>query len=208
MKKHQIMLHKLKQFINFFLPGKRAQEHAAIGILIMSLLVWIMYTYRLYQEITDPWVIAFCTTLAILIMGLGLFLKWIISRLSRVSSTFTFSLLVAIPLLLIATFDALFVFLIVLLSLMLGIAVLLVVKNGFKGLSLLKKISVSLVFLIAVSGFTSMLVFLNTQVRPAEKTTTDMQRTNHYASSIEAESPATKGKYLSLIHISEPTRPY
>jgi len=183
-----------KKAIKAVTPGENAFSGAA-KVLLLILVVLLLVTAVLSSINTnDPWLFAFYMGFAALFVLLSMGINWGLKMVMKIPKLFRFALLVSFFVLSTVFRDNL-VYIIIVVSAVLGAALFSLFKTGFKNLSLVKKI-ISLLGLgaaivcivIGVIGYTS----IGIEVDPIINAAFTSERVVEH---IPLESPAKEGTF-------------
>lgn len=176
-------------------PGTTAVKGAALGLLTITLVLWLLYSILFAKNIKDPWVLLLFlgfTLAAILASFLSLRLVRLIDKIPK---RYVLALLISVPLLIILSFDKLLPLFVVLIASLLGAGILVLKNTGLKNLSLPKKVVTVLGLLIGLGGFIGGLISYipsGFEVDPIANAALESSTSPEH---INAESPAKKGPY-------------
>ncbi len=133
-------------------PGKNAVRGAALGLLMVTAILWIIFALGTYLNIRDGWVLLFFLAFVLAAILAGYAVRWAISLLNKLPGFLKLALFITIPLLLISSFDLIIVLIFGILSLLSGAAVMVFRKTGFQNLPTPKKIVLILGALLGAWG--------------------------------------------------------
>ncbi len=151
-KKYRQIIHWCKTKIKTITPGKNAVKGAAIGLLSITGLLWLLFAVLIAKNIRDPWIMLLFLGFALAALLSGLLTVGLIKRLDKIPRVYKLAVLIAFPLLFIMNFEWLLPSLMVILTSLLGAAIFVLKNTGFKNLSLPKKIVTILGLLLGLGG--------------------------------------------------------
>lgn len=195
MKKHKQLIQWIKNKIKAITPGKNAVRGAALGLLTITALFWLVYAINDYIDLKDEWVFLFFLVFVLAAILLGFVMRWILKLLNNIPNFYKLAILIVLPMLVIMSFNWMITVAILILASLCGAAILVLKKTGFKNLSIAKKIITVLGIIIGFGGFiTGGILYsqIGFEVDPianaALSTASNIQQ-------IKAISPAEKGPY-------------
>lgn len=182
--------------IQHITPGKNAVRGAALGLLALTALIWVVYSLRFMMGLRDPWVLAFSLALVLASILLAWLLRWTIRQLYEIPRFYKLALFIAIPLLYFALgFDWILAAVYTILASLLGAAVWVLKETGFKTLSRFRQGIVVLGLIVALGGLVAggfLYAQRGFELDPIENAALSAEK---LPESIEAVSPAMKGPY-------------
>lgn len=176
-------------------PGKTAVKGATLGLLSITLVLWLLYSILFAKNIKDPWVLLLFlgfTLAALLVSYLSLRL---LRLLHNIPKNYLLALLISVPLLFLLSFDTLLPLFAVLTASLLGASIVVLKHTGLKNLSVPKKVVTLLGLLLGLGGLIGGLVSYipsGFDVDPIANAALESSSSQEH---ITAESPAKKGPY-------------
>ncbi len=127
---------KLKQIA----PGKYAVKGAAIGLMVLTGFVYLINATILAIQSKDPWVLLPGVAFALLALAGAWLVHWVIGLLGKIPRFNTIALLWSAPLLMVTfMFDPVLTAIFLVMASLIGAAMLVVRKTGFRALSRAKR---------------------------------------------------------------------
>lgn len=171
---------------------------ASIGLLILTTILWVVFSLILSINLGDGWVLLVTLLLAGAAIFFGFLSRWLFSQLNKLPKLLRFSLFASIPLLMIASTEGLIMLMLVILGSICGAAIWVLKNTGFKTLSILKKIVVVLGIIIGFGGFLMLGYFYLQDGFALDKINHAAFMDESAVDPIDASSPAEKGSYSVL----------
>ena len=197
-KKYRQVIHWIKLKIKTIIPGKNAVKGASIGLLAITGLLWLLFAVIIAKNIHDPWILLLFLGFALAALLSSLLTIWLIERINEIPRVLKLALLIALPLLFIMNFEWLLPIFIVILTSLLGAAILVLKNTGFSNLSLPKKIVTSLGLVLGIGGIIAGIVAYIPVGFEVDPIANAAQVSETTIEQINAESPAKKGTYKVL----------
>jgi dienelactone hydrolase len=194
-KKYQQIIGWIKTRIISIEPGKNAIKGASIGILSVTALFWLIYTIGVYIGLGDEWVLLFLLVFMLAAVLFGFVARWIINLLSNLPRFYKLSFLIALPLLIIMSFDWMIPALILLLASLSGAAFLVLKKTGFQNLTIAKKIITIIGVIIGYGGFITAGILYSQDGFDVDPMINAAASSQSNIQQITQISPAEKGPY-------------
>ncbi len=194
-KRYQQLVRWLKTQITTITPGNTALKGAALGLLTVTALLWILFAIGVFSNIQDGWVLLFFTAFAVVAILVGHLSRGLLKWLGNFHRGYQLSLLITVPLLIIMSFEWMAPTILVVLASLLGAALLVLKKTGFQQLSPRKKGVTLLGLVIGLGGFITLVILytrVGFDVDPMINAATSVDTT---VPPIKAPSPAEKGAY-------------
>ena len=195
-KKYQQIIGWLKSRIKTITPGKNAIRGASLGVLIVTAVFWIIYSIGVYISLREQWILLFFFVFVLAAILFGFMTIWVIKLLNTLPIFYKLSLLMALPMLIIMSFDWIISGLILVLASLCGANILVMKKTGFQNLTKTKKVVVILGMIMGFGGFiaTGFLYGLDgfdvdPMINAAKSSQSSIQH-------IGEASPADKGPFL------------
>ncbi len=194
-KKFQLIVQWSKKQIKKITPGKNAEKGAAFGLLIATIILWLIYGIRMSINMGDGWVLLFSVVLlaaAVLLAYLG---RWGIKQLGSIPEIYKLALLISIPLLMTMSFNWINPAFIIVLSSLIGAGYVVLTKTKFKKLTKVKQIITIFGFLVGLGGLITLGVFYMQSGFDTNPIHNAALLSNPNIENIKAVSPAEKGDY-------------
>ncbi|BFP42313.1 hypothetical protein FGF1_31580 [Flavobacteriaceae bacterium GF1] len=194
-KKYQQLVRWLKAQVTTITPGNTALKGAALGLLTVTALLWILFAFGVFFNIQDGWVLLFFTAFAVTAILVGYLSRGLLKWLGNFHRGYQLALLIAVPLLIIMSFEWMAPAILAVLASLLGAALLVLRKTGFQQLSPRKKGVTLLGLIIGLGGFITLAILyarVGFDVDPMINAATSVDTTVPH---IKAPSPAEKGPY-------------
>ena len=194
-KRYQQLVRWLKAQVTTITPGNTALKGAALGLLTVTALLWILFAIGVFSNIQDGWILLFFTAFVVVAILVGHLSRWLLKWLGNFHRGYQLALLIAVPLLVTMSFEWMAPTLLAVLASLLGATLLVLKKTGFQRLSPRKKGVTLLGLGIGVGGFITMAILYGRagfDVDPIINAATSVDAT---VPPIKAPSPAQKGPY-------------
>ena len=186
----------ISRLFNKIKPGDYAVKGAGIGLLVGSVLVFVIEVLGMSVNFADPWIMVLGALIFLASVLLAYLGNWLIGKFHEIPKAYKISLLIAIPLLLLLRLGdpriALFLFLIYCL---LGSGFAVFLGSHFKKLTLPKKSIAILGLLIGLAGAGSFLYFLAIRGLDMKPLINAAQLSEDNIPPLEMVSPANPGSY-------------
>lgn len=151
-KKYHQVIHWIKYKTKAIIPGKNAVKGAAAGLLAITLVLWLLYAVLVAKNIRDPWILLLFVGFTLIALLASFLIPWVVKLLYKIPRFYKIALFIAVPLLVMMSFDELLPLFVVLVASLFGAAVFVLKNTGFKNLSLPKKIVTVLGLLLSLGG--------------------------------------------------------
>jgi dienelactone hydrolase len=194
-KKYTQFIQLLKGGTKAITPGQNAVRGAALGLLITTSVLWLIYSFGTYTNLNDQWVLLVGFAFVLAAVLFGFVSRWVVKLLSKIPATYKLALFITIPLLFIISFDWLIPVVILVLSSLCGAAFLVLKETGFNNLSRSKKVITVLGAILGFGGFIVVGVLYNQDGFEVDPITNAAISTESTIQQITAVSPAQKGSY-------------
>ncbi len=194
-KKFHRLIQWCKTKIKTVTPGKNAVKGAALGLLSITVFLWVLYAILVAKSINDIWVLLLFLGFTLAVLLGGLISIWLIKLVYKIPRGYKIALLIAVPFLIMMTFDNLLPLFVVLVASLFGAAVFVLKKTGFKNLSIPKKIVAILGLVLGLGGIIySIATYIpkGFDVDPIANAALESASKSEH---IRAESPAKKGNH-------------
>jgi len=195
MKKYEQVIQWIKIHIKAITPGKNAVKGASLGVLTVTALFWLVYSFSIYTDIHDPWILLLSLVFVLAAVLFAFVIRWVLKLINNVSAFYKLALFISLPLLVFMSLEWIIPTIILVLASLCGAAILVLKKTGFKNLSIAKKAITVLGIIIGFGGFITggiLYTQIGFEVDPianaALSTASNIQQ-------IKAISPAEKGLY-------------
>ncbi|MHA7130480.1 hypothetical protein [Algoriphagus namhaensis] len=175
-------------------PGPFAVKSAALGLLILTGVVFAIEVIGMSINFRDPWILAF-GALVILLSILAAYVGvWLLRQLYEIPRVYKLALTISVILLMVTRFndERIPIFLILVFSL-LGASVGILFKGHFRRINWGKKIITVLGLLLGLAGLGSLLYFGMIDGLEMEKQIHAAELTEEQVLPLQADSPAEKG---------------
>ncbi|MEM6542563.1 MAG: hypothetical protein AAF634_15505 [Bacteroidota bacterium] len=194
-KKFQLLLHWGKSQIKSIAPGNTAKQGAAWGLLLVTALLWLVFSFRVVANLRDGWVLVLFLGFVLTAILTAYLTRWLLLLLGRFHATYQRALFIAIPLLIIMSFEWMVPVFLSLMASLLGAALWVLKKKGFRQRSPRQKAVTFLVLMLILGSFITAGVLyarsgfeVDPMINAATSVTTPVQ-------TITAPSPAEKGPF-------------
>ncbi|MEJ2161880.1 MAG: hypothetical protein P8X60_00750 [Robiginitalea sp.] len=194
-KRYQQLRRWASERIKKITPGKNAVRGASLGLLMVTALLWILFTIGNYINIRDGWVVLFLLLFVGAAILFGYLARWGIGVLGKLPKFLKLALLIAVPLLFIVSFDWIVVLIFGVLSLLFGAAVAVFRWTGFKNLAIPKKVVLIIGTSLGVAGFLLVGYLYAQKGFDVGEITNAALASEAEIEQIKAASPAAKGTY-------------
>jgi len=194
-KKYQQLLRWFKSQITSFTPGDNALKGAAIGVLVVTGLLWLLFAFGVVSNIRDGWVLLLFTGFVLLAILVAYLSRWALKKLGSLHRGYQLALFISIPLLIIMSFEWMLPVMLAILASLLGAAIWVLKNTGFKALTTKKKVVTLLGLILGLGGLIAggiLYAKVGFEVDPIINAATATERS---ISNIKAPSPAEKGPY-------------
>jgi dienelactone hydrolase len=141
-----------KKVFKAITPGKTAVRGAAVGLLVIAVLLWVLYAILFYHKTNDAWLLLLGLVMILLTVISAYFVRWLIKQLYEIPSPYKIALLISLPLLILVSFDWKIAVFIVVIASFCGAAVWTLKKTTWKRLSWPKRVMAVLGLLIGFGG--------------------------------------------------------
>jgi dienelactone hydrolase len=141
-----------KKVFKAITPGKTAVRGAAVGLLVIAVLLWVLYAILFYHKTNDAWLLLLGLVMILLTVLSAYLVRWLIKQLYEIPSPYKIALLISLPLLILVSFDWKIAVFIVVIASFCGAAVWTLKKTTWKRLSWPKRVMAVLGLLIGFGG--------------------------------------------------------
>ncbi|GAA0881254.1 hypothetical protein GCM10009119_42240 [Algoriphagus jejuensis] len=186
----------VKSKLNLIKPGPFAIRGAAIGLLILSVLLFAIEVVGMSINFKDPWILAFAALILIVVTLITFLSVRLIKRIYEIPSIYKFSLIASgILLTLVSLNDQRFAIFMILIFSLFGAAVAMFWKGYFRKLTTPKKVVASLGTLIAVIGIGLLVYFGSIRGLELKEQINAAKLTEDKVSSLSIQSPGENGSH-------------
>lgn len=193
--RYQQVIQWLKARIKSITPGSNAVQGASLGILVMIAILWLVFSIGNYLSVRDPWILMFFFAFALAAVLFAYVARWLLKQFSQVPAIYKLSLLMALPLLDIISFEWIVPITLLVLSSLCGASILTLRKTGFQNLSNVKKVITVLGMIIGFGGFITLGVFYSKDGFELDPIANAALTSVANIQQIKAVSPAQEGTY-------------
>jgi dienelactone hydrolase len=184
-----------KKAFNAITPGKVAVRGAAIGLLFVAILLWLLFALLVYIKVKDAWLLLFGLVMILLAALTAFLVRWLIKQLYDIPSTYKLSLLISLPLLIFISFDWKIALIIVLIASLCGAAIWTFKKTTWKGLSWPKRVIALLGLLVGFGGLIAAGIIYNKLGYDEASVINAAKTTGKAIANLNVVSPAQQGNY-------------
>lgn len=195
-KNYKQIIKWLKNRIKAITPGNNAAKGAALGLLIITGIFWLLYAIGTYKTLKDKWILLFFLVFILVIILLAFLIRWVIKLLYNVPNFYKLALLIAVPLLFIMSFDWVVPAIIIILASLCGAVILVLKKTGIQNLTKSKKVVTILGMIIGFGGFITLVILYNQNGFDLDPMTNAARFSESKIEQIKAVSPAKEGSYI------------
>jgi len=190
---HQLA-HWCKKQIKDFSPGNTALQGAALALLTITGVLWVLFAFGVVSNLGDGWILLLFTGFVLASILIAYLTRWLVQWLGRAHKAYQLALLITIPLLIIMNFEWIVPVAIVLLASLLGAAIWVLLKTGFQRLTLKQKGVTLLGLVVGLAGFVAAVIIYARAGFEMEPAINAMEK-DAGVETIKAPSPAEKGTY-------------
>ena len=194
-KKYYQVTRWVKNKIKTITPGKNAVKGAVVGLLSITVLLWLLYSILVAKSIKDPWILLLFLGFTLAALLASFLTLWLVKLVYKIPRAYKLALLIAIPLLVLMSFDNLLPLFVVLITSLLGAALLVLKNTGFKNLTLPKRIVTVLGLLLGLGGIIAGLITYIPDGFEVDPIKNAGLESKSKTTQIKAESPAKRGPY-------------
>ncbi|MEM1258049.1 MAG: hypothetical protein AAGH81_05935 [Bacteroidota bacterium] len=195
MKKFQQLIRWCTTQIKEFRPGKTAFKGAALGVLIFTGLLWLLFAFGVVMNIRDGWVLLVFSGFVLVAILLAYLMRWLLRGLGSANKAYQLALFISIPLLIIMSFEWMVPVALALLASLLGAAIWVLKNTRFKNLTTKQKVVTLLGLIIGLGGLIATVIFYSQVGFKVDPMRNAAKETNTPVEGIKAPSPAQKGTY-------------
>lgn len=194
-KKYKQVTDWLKRRIKTITPGNNAVRGASLGLLALTVILWLIFSIRVYIGLKDPWALLFGLALMLAATLLGFVGRWLLKLVSNVPRFYKLALSIALPLLFFMSFDWMIPAAITVLASLCGAGVLVLKETGFQQLTTTKKVVTVAGLIIGFGGFITAAVLYSYNGFDVDPIANAARSSASNISHINAISPVEKGNY-------------
>jgi hypothetical protein len=188
-----------KSKIRTVTPGENAINGAALGVLILTGVLWLLFSLISIVNVRDPWLLLLFTGMTIVAIIAGMATPWILSKLNSIPKNIKISILVAFPLMfVIVGSDILSLMSFLLVGALIGAGFGVLKNTGFRRLTTPKKVVTLLGLTLGLAAFTTAVILYIPPGFEGDEFVNAASTSGKSIAHIEAETPATKGPYEIL----------
>lgn len=185
----------LKARIKAITPGNNAVQGASLGLLLITAMLWLVFSIGNYLKLGDSWVFLFGFAFALAAVLFGFVGRWLLKHFSKVPAIYKLALLMTLPLLEIMSFDWIVPAIILVLSSLCGASIFVLRKTGFQNLTNVKKVITVLGMIIGFGGFVTAGILYSKVGFDLDPIANAALASAANVQQIKAVSPAQEGPY-------------
>ncbi len=193
--KFQQIVKWCKAQIKSITPGNSALKGAAWGLLLVTGLLWLVFAIRVTANLSDGWVLLLFLGFVLIAILAAYLTRWLLLQLGDFHKVYQRALFIALPLLILMSFEWMIPVFLALMASLLGAALWVLKNTGFRQLSPRKKGVTLLGLAIGLGGFIAAGIGYSRtgfEVDPIINAATSVTTP---VPSLIAPSPAEKGPY-------------
>jgi len=194
-KKYKQIIQWIKIQIKALTPGKNAVKGAALGLLTVTALFWLVYSISIFTNLNDPWILLLSLVLVLAAVLFAFVIRWVLKLINNVPAFYKLALFITLPLLIIMSFEWIIPAIILVLASLCGAVILVLKRTKFKNLSKSKKVIIGLAIIIGFGGFIAVGVLYNQDGFDVGPITNASLSSDSNILQIKAISPSQKGPY-------------
>ena len=194
-KKFKQLLRWFKSQIKSFSLGPDALKGAAWGVLVLTGILWLLFAFGVVSNIRDGWVLLLFTGFALAAILVAYLTRRLLRWLGRAHKGYQLALFIAIPLLIIMSFEWMVPVALAVMASLLGAGIWVLKKIGFKKLSTKKKVVTILGLLIGLGGLITTAVLYSKAGFEVDPMINAALANDTSVQPIEATSPSKKESY-------------
>ncbi|MFK7814210.1 MAG: hypothetical protein AB8B59_17060 [Maribacter sp.] len=194
-KKYEQIIQWVKVQITAITPGKNAVNGASFGLFMVTAILWLIFSIRIYTKTNDPWILLLCLVSVLVVILLAFVMRWLLKLLNKVSAFYKLALFITLPLLTIMSFEQIIPIIILVLASLCGAVILVLKRTGFQNLSKSKKSITVLGIIIGFGGFIAVGVLYYKDGFDVDPITNAALFSDSNIQQIKAISPSEKGPY-------------
>tara|TARA_R110000751_G_C13788546_1_gene481858 strand:+ start:3212 stop:5560 length:2349 start_codon:yes stop_codon:yes gene_type:complete len=194
-KKYKQIIQWIKNQIKANTPGKNAVKGASLGLLMVTAILWLIYSIRIYTKLNDPWVLLLSLLSILAVVLFAFVIRWILKLINKVSAFYKLALFITLPLLILMSSKSIIPAIIIILASLCGAVILVLKRTKFQNLSKSKKIITGLGMIIGFGGFIAVGVLYYQDGFDVDPITNAALSSGSNVEQIKAVSPSQKGTY-------------
>ena len=194
-KKLQQFLQWCKSQIKDFSPGNTAFKGAALGLLILTGLLWLLFVFGVISNTGDGWVLLLFLGFVVVAILAAYLTRWLLRWLGKSHKAYQLALLIAIPLLVIMSFEWMAPVFLAVLGSLLGASIWVLKKTGFSQLTTKQKVVTLLGLVIGIGGGVIAIILYAQSGFEVDPLINAALAKEDKVVPINAPSPAQKGNY-------------
>lgn len=195
-KKYKQIIQWIKNQIKANTPGKNAVKGASLGLLMVTAILWLIYSIRIYTKLNDPWVLLLSLLSILAVVLFAFVIRWILKLINKVSVFYKLALFITLPLLILMSSKSIIPAIIIILASLCGAVILVLKRTKFQNLSKSKKIITGLGMAIGFAGFIVVGVLYYQDGFDVDPITNAALSYDSNIQQIKAISPSQKGPYI------------
>lgn len=186
----------IKAKLKLITPGNYAIRGAAVGLLILSTILFTIDVIGMSVNMKDPWILVFGLLVVLVAVLAGYLGSWLIKQLYEIPKTYRVALIIALVLLtLVRLNDERFTIYLILVFSLLGAGIAMFSPSHWKGLTLTKKIVADLGFLVGVVGLGVLIYYASIRGLQMEEQINAASLTKDQVEPIDRSSPGEDGSF-------------
>lgn len=179
-------------------PGKTAVKGAALGILTVTAILWLLFASRLFRELDDVWVLAISLLLMLASTLAGFLAHDALKLLLKIPRIYKLALLISMPLLVIMGSHWSMPIVMIIISSLVGAGTAVLIRTGFKNLTIAKKLITMIGFVIGIAGLVALSYLFAVRGFQMEPVENAAQMADQLPSPIPTVSPVKAGDFNVL----------
>ncbi|WP_296703590.1 hypothetical protein, partial [Algoriphagus sp.] len=185
----------IKAKLNLIKPGEYAVRGAAVGLLILTLIVFSIEAIGMSINFRDPWILL----LGLIITGVAFLVAylstWLIKQFHEIPKTYKIALIISIILLnFVRLNDERFAPYLILVFSLIGAGIAMFRPGHFRKLTLAKKVVADLAFVVGIAGLIALIYFASIRGLEMDEQINAASLTADQVNPISVPSPAEEGK--------------
>ena len=194
-KKYHQVIYWIKNKVKVITPGKTAVKGAVLGLLSITVLLWLVFVVLVAKNTKDPWILLLFFGFTLVALIASFLTLWVLKLVFKIPRSYQLALLIAVPLLFMMSFEELLPVFVVFIASLLGASLLVLKKTGFKNLSVPKKVITVFGLILGLGGLISGIIAYLPDGYEVGPIANAAQESNSRIKQIKAESPAKRGPY-------------
>ncbi|WP_164674155.1 alpha/beta hydrolase family protein [Maribacter litoralis] len=176
--------------------GKTAIKGASVGILIITAVLWTIYSINIYKKLNDPWIFLISLIIVFTTMIFSVLIKWSLIVLNKIPSKYFLAVLISFPLLSFMSFTLIAPVLILFFTSLCGAVILILKRTKFQSLSKTKKTITAFGLLLGFGGLTGLGVLYFQDGFHVNQLNNASKSSKINIQHINAISPSKEGSFL------------